>query len=278
MSLNWTEQSLLSALLSYPCRTAADAAHQHVLAEAEEGLATRASVLAEEVSLEADRIDAVMALAAPMAERLVVAANTAISAARLQMACVGICVDQGTELSTMHAAMGAVRGIAGRIQERMEAAERQARSGQALEAAEVRGQAAALQAALQSELQTVQASRKKLVELETRMRASQQELQLVGGSRLYRCTGVVCGLLMSAAHCVLACRRRTNYLRCSVRPAWRRLWRSMCIRRAIFSSSALSGSPRSCAWCGWPLRPRSGRRSPGMRLVHRKKPSSSSFR
>eukprot|EP00198_Chlamydomonas_reinhardtii_P001011 XP_001690346.1 predicted protein [Chlamydomonas reinhardtii] len=173
-------------------RTAADAAHQHVLAEAEEGLATRASVLAEEVSLEADRIDAVMALAAPMAERLVVAANTAISAARLQMACVGICVDQGTELSTMHAAMGAVRGIAGRIQERMEAAERQARSGQALEAAEVRGQAAALQAALQSELQTVQASRKKLVELETRMRASQQELQLAEDqlSQVQRSAGV----------------------------------------------------------------------------------------
>ncbi|KAG2432851.1 hypothetical protein HXX76_008584 [Chlamydomonas incerta] len=159
-------------------RTAADAAHQHVLAASEEGLAARAAALAEEVSLQADRIHAAMALAAPMAERLAHAANTAISAARLQMACVGICSDLGAELAAMHAAMGAVRGIAGRIQDRMEAAERQARAGQALEAAEARGQAAALQAALQAELQKVQASRKKLAELEAKMRAAQQELQL----------------------------------------------------------------------------------------------------
>ncbi|KAG2448874.1 hypothetical protein HYH02_006223 [Chlamydomonas schloesseri] len=159
-------------------RTAADATHQHVLAEAEEGLAARAAALAEVVSQQADRIHAAMALAAPMSERLGQAASTATSTARLQLACVGTCSDQGIELTAMHAAMDAVRATAGRIQERMEAAERQARAGQALEAAESRGQAAALQATLQAALQAVQASRKKLAELEARMRASQQELHL----------------------------------------------------------------------------------------------------
>ncbi|KAG2501134.1 hypothetical protein HYH03_000952 [Edaphochlamys debaryana] len=162
-------------------RVATDAAQQLALAEIQEGLASRASSLASQVGHQAERMATAAELVRPMLGRLKHVAGVSVSAARLQLVCVDACADQGVELTAMHRAMDSVRDLASRIQVLLEAADRHARAGQAADAAAARGQATALQEALQLELRAVQGCRQRLSELDVRIREAQQELGSADG-------------------------------------------------------------------------------------------------
>ncbi|GLC41228.1 hypothetical protein PLESTM_001169000 [Pleodorina starrii] len=168
-------------------RAASDAAGQHARAEAEDALAARAAALADDVDQEIERLAAASKLVQPMHERLVLTTNAAMSVARLQLVCVGVCADQGGELTTMHDALASVSGLAGKIQGLLEAAERHTRAGHNREAAAARGQATAVQDALQQELKIVRECRQRLSELASKMQDAKQEL-LLADKRMARVT------------------------------------------------------------------------------------------
>ncbi|GFR40075.1 hypothetical protein Agub_g619 [Astrephomene gubernaculifera] len=162
-------------------RTASEAARQHALADAEDALAVRAAALATEVSNQADRLLSESERVRPMLERLRLAASAAVSVARLQLVCVGICANQGNELTTMHEKLGTVRDLASRIQGLLEAADRHMRAGQGMEAAAARGQATAVQEVLQKDLKVVRSCRHRLTQLQSRMQDAKQEFSMAEG-------------------------------------------------------------------------------------------------
>ncbi|GIL65610.1 hypothetical protein Vafri_19197 [Volvox africanus] len=159
-------------------RAATDTAEQHARAEAEGVLAGRAADLAQSIDHEISCFSAASDLVQPMIGRLHLAASAAVSVARLQLVCVGICSDQGRELSSMHDALTGLKEVAAKIQRQLEAADRHTRAGQNMEAAAIRGQAIALQDALQRELKAVRLCKQHLTELNTKMEDAKQELCL----------------------------------------------------------------------------------------------------
>ncbi|GIL71980.1 hypothetical protein Vretifemale_2385 [Volvox reticuliferus] len=159
-------------------KVASEAAEQHGRAEAEDALGVRAAALAQGIDREIRCFSAASSLVQPMLERLYLAASASVSVARLQLACVCICSDQGNELSTMHEALTAVRGFAARIQGLLEVADRRTRAGQNMEAAAARGQATAVQDALQQELNAVRLCKHRLMELGLKMEGAKHELRL----------------------------------------------------------------------------------------------------
>ncbi|PNH07976.1 hypothetical protein TSOC_005507 [Tetrabaena socialis] len=159
-------------------RSASEAAEQLQLAEAEQELAARASSLAAEVHGHVARLQALSDQTRPVGQRLGLAASTALSAVRLQLARVDIAASQGQELSAMHGAIGSIQSLAAQIQGFLEAADRHTRAGQGREGALARGQAAAAQEALQLTLAAMHGSRQRLVELGTRMGEAADQLVL----------------------------------------------------------------------------------------------------
>ncbi|KXZ47082.1 hypothetical protein GPECTOR_38g319 [Gonium pectorale] len=161
-------------------RADADAAQQHALAEAQDTLAARATALADEIVHLLHRFVEDSELAYPMHERLHLIANSFMSVARVQLTCVGISSHQGSELAIMHDALGAVRTLAGKVQNLLEAADCHARAGQSTDAAIARGQATAAQESLQRELKAVRSSRQRLSDLQAKMQDAKRELALAG--------------------------------------------------------------------------------------------------
>ncbi|GIL45689.1 hypothetical protein Vafri_2880 [Volvox africanus] len=157
---------------------ASEAAEQHARADAEDVLAVRAAALAQGIDREIRSFSTASSLVQPMLERLYLTASASVSVARLQLVCVGICSDQGSELSTMHEALTAVRGFAARIQALLEVADRRTRAGHNMEAAAARGQATAVQDALQQELSAVRLCKHRLMELALKMEGAKHELLL----------------------------------------------------------------------------------------------------
>ncbi|GLI64051.1 hypothetical protein VaNZ11_007215 [Volvox africanus] len=157
---------------------ASEAAERHARADAEDVLAVRAAALAQGIDREIRSFLTASSLVQPMLERLYLAASASVSVARLQLVCVGICSDQGSELSTMHEALTAVRGFAARIQALLEVADRRTRAGHNMEAAAARGQATAVQDALQQELSAVRLCKHRLMELALKMEGAKHELLL----------------------------------------------------------------------------------------------------